>query len=74
MDHFIHDLMIVNLMCLIFEDTRSGWYEANTEYALDFFSGPAFLAYAIEQLGYPTLGLGIGGYTPNFNLKVEDGT
>jgi hypothetical protein len=37
MDHYIHDMVVVNLMCRVFEDTGSGWYAANTENALDFF-------------------------------------
>jgi hypothetical protein len=37
MEHYIHDMVIVNLMCRAFEDTGSGWYTANTESALDFF-------------------------------------
>jgi hypothetical protein len=48
MDHYIHDMVIINLMCRVFEDTGSGWYAANTKSALDFFSGPTFPPYAIE--------------------------
>jgi hypothetical protein len=59
--------------CLIFEDTGSGWYAANTDCALDFFPGPAFPAYAIEQLGYPAWDLSRNGYAPGFNLPIEDG-
>jgi hypothetical protein len=73
MDHYIHDMMIVNLMCSVFEETGSGWYAANTENALDFFSGPTFPPYAIEQLGYPSFDINGGGYAPGFNLPVEDG-
>jgi hypothetical protein len=58
---------------LLFEDTGSGWYAGNTNYALDFFSGPAIPAYAIEQLRYPIWGLSSNGYAPGFNLPVEDG-
>ena len=73
MDHYIQDMMIVNLMCSVFEETGNGWYTANTEHALDFFSGPTFPAYAIEQLGYPALGINGGGYAPGFNPPVGDG-
>jgi hypothetical protein len=73
MDHYIHDMIIVNLMCSVFEDTGNGWYAANTGSALDFFSGPSFPPYAIEQLGYPTSGINGGGYANGFNLPVEDG-
>ena len=73
MDHYIHDMMIVNLMCSVFEETGSGWYAANTENALDFFSGPTFPPYAVEQLGYASFDINGGGYAPGFNLPVEDG-
>jgi len=73
MDHYIHDMVIVNLMCRVFEDTGSGWYAANTDSALDFFTGPTFPLYAIEQLGYPSFNINGGGYAPGFNLAVEEG-
>jgi hypothetical protein len=73
MDHYIHDMVIINLMCRVFEDTGSGWYAANTKNALDFFSGPMFPPYAIEKFGYPSFDINGGGYTPGFNLPIEDG-
>jgi hypothetical protein len=73
MDHYIHDMVIVNLMCRVFEDTGSGWYAANTESALDVFTGPTFPLYAIKQLGYPSFNINGGGYAPGFNLAIEDG-
>jgi hypothetical protein len=59
--------------CLIFKDPWSGWYAGNTDCPIDFFSGPAFPAYAIEQLRYSTWGLCSNEYAPIFNLRVEDG-
>jgi hypothetical protein len=74
MDHYIHDMVIINLMCRVFENTGSGWYYAgNTESALDFFSGSTFPHYAIEQQGYPSFNINGGGYAPSFNLPIEDG-
>jgi hypothetical protein len=67
MDHYIHDMLIVNLMCSVLEETGSGWYAANSDSALDFFSGPTFPPYAIEQLGYPASGINGG------TLPVQDG-
>jgi hypothetical protein len=58
--------------CLIFEDTRSGWYAGNANCALNFFSGPVFPAYAIEQLRHPAWGLSSNEYAPSFILPVED--
>ena len=63
MDHYIHDMLIVNLMCSVLEETGNGWYAANSDNALDFFSGPTFPPYAIEQLGYPASGIN-GGTLP----------
>jgi hypothetical protein len=37
MEHYIHDMVIVNLTCRVVEDTGSGWCAANTKSALDFF-------------------------------------
>jgi hypothetical protein len=59
--------------CLVFKDPWSGWYAGNTDCAIDFFSGPAFPAYAIEQLRYSTCGLRRNGYAPIFKMWVEDG-
>jgi hypothetical protein len=67
MDHFIQDSIIVNLMCCVFVDTGIGWYAENTECALDFFSGPTFPTYAIDQLGYP-----VGGIAPHFTLPENE--
>jgi hypothetical protein len=29
MDDYIHDMVIINLMCRVFEETGNGWYAAN---------------------------------------------
>jgi hypothetical protein len=68
MDHFIHNSMIVNLMCCIFQDTGTGWYAKNTKCTLDFFSGPTFSTYAIDQLGYPDGSIDVNGIAAHFNL------
>jgi hypothetical protein len=74
MDRFLHDETIVNMMCLVFEGTGPGWYAANRLSALDFFSGPNFPAYAIQQLGYPVNGIDFGAYAPGFNPPLNGGT
>jgi hypothetical protein len=53
MDHYIQDAPIVNIILSVFEDTGEDWYTDNLANALDFFSGPNFPPYAVEQLGYP---------------------
>jgi hypothetical protein len=72
MDHYIHDSIIVNLMCCVFVDTGIGWYAENTECALDFFSGPTFPTYAIDQLGYPAGGIDGKGIAAHLNLPEND--
>ena len=72
MDHFIHDSIIVNLMCSVLMDTGNGWYAENAECALDFFSGPTFPTYAIDQLGYPAGGIDVNGIAAHFNLPEND--
>jgi len=72
MDHFIHDSIIVNLMCSVLMDTGNGWYAENTKCALDFFSGPTFPTYAIDQLGYPAGGIDVNGIAAHFNLPEND--
>jgi hypothetical protein len=56
MDHYIHDMVIVNLMCSVFKETRSGWYDAaNTESALDFFLGQPFFCAPLSSYRIPHL-------------------
>lgn len=54
LDHYIQDDMILNIISNIYENADQTWYRNNAENALDFFSGPIFPQWAIDQLGYPT--------------------
>jgi hypothetical protein len=67
MDHYLQNDMIVNVITNVYENTGINWYANNRECALEFFSGPTFPPYAIEQLGYPNEPLGQGGIAPGFN-------
>jgi hypothetical protein len=51
---------------------NTNWYSRNRESALNFFSGPLFPVYAMEQLGYPSNGLDRNGIAARFNLPVKN--
>jgi hypothetical protein len=72
MDHFILDTTIVNLVCTVYDETNTNWYNRNRASALDFFSGPLFPIYAVEQLGYPSNGLDRNGIATRFTLPIEN--
>jgi hypothetical protein len=72
MDHYILDATIVNLICTVYDETDTNWYNKNRTSALNFFSGPLFPIYAVEQLGYPSNGLDRNGFAAGFNLSVEN--
>jgi hypothetical protein len=71
MDHFILDATIVNLVCTVYDKTDTNWYNRNRASALNFFSGPLFPLYAMEQLGYLANGRDRNGIAAGFfNLSV----
>jgi hypothetical protein len=72
MDHFLQDRDIVQLMEDTLEDTGIGWYAENSDYAMDFFSGPTFPPDAIGRLGYPPGGIDVNGFAAAFNHPVVD--
>jgi len=72
MDHFILDATIVNLICTVYDETDTNWYNKNRASALDFLSGPLFPTYAVEQLGYPSSGLDRNGIAASFNMPTVE--
>jgi hypothetical protein len=73
LDHYLQDDMIVNMIVNVYENTDQTWYSNNTENATDFFTGPTFPQYAIDQLGYPADEIpGQNGIAPGFNMPDEE--
>jgi hypothetical protein len=54
MDHVLQNDVIVTIICAVFDDTDGNWYGNNLDTVHDFFTGPTFPDYAINQLGYPS--------------------
>jgi hypothetical protein len=74
LDHFIQDDVIVNIMINVYEEADANWYNKNHEAALDFFSGPSFPVYAIEQLGYPSNTPNNPGFVAGFKVPNANET
>lgn len=73
LDHYLQDDMIVNIIVNVYENANQTWYNNNTENASDFFTGPTFPQYAIDQLGYPADGIpGQHGIAPGFNMPEAE--
>jgi hypothetical protein len=70
-DHFILDATFFNLICTVYDETDTNWYNKNRASALAFISGPLFPIYAVEQLGYPSNGLDCNGIAAGFNLPIK---
>jgi hypothetical protein len=72
LDNYVQDDMIVTLIMNVYENTDQTWYNNNHESVSNFFSGPTFPQYAVDQLGFPPMVMNENGIAVGFNIDANN--